>query len=151
MYLPQLIPHILRVLTHDTSKDRQVTHKMLAALENFGPTLDDYIHLVLPPMVRLFDSADVPWSVRKASLDAIDHLSDSLDFSEYAGRIIHPLVRCIGKKRCEGSQQHKVLGSNHFIGLFFSDINNLSSTLQFHAVLRNRDYFLRLRFRLLTS
>jgi FKBP12-rapamycin complex-associated protein len=105
MYLPQLIPHILRVLTHDTSKDRQVTHKMLAALENFGPTLDDYIHLVLPPMVRLFDSADVPWSVRKASLDAIDHLSDSLDFSEYAGRIIHPLVRCIGKKRCEGSAE----------------------------------------------
>jgi FKBP12-rapamycin complex-associated protein len=100
MYLPQLIPHILRVLTHDTSKDRQVTHKMLAALENFGPTLDDYIHLVLPPMVRLFDSADVPWSVRKASLDAIDHLSDSLDFSEYAGRIIHPLVRCIGRFFC---------------------------------------------------
>ena len=32
MYLPQLIPHILRVLTHDTSKDRQVTHKMLAAI-----------------------------------------------------------------------------------------------------------------------
>ena len=58
---------------------------MLAALNNFGPTLDDYIHLVLPPMVRLFDSLDVPWSVRKASLDAIDHLSSSLDFSEYAG------------------------------------------------------------------
>ena len=68
---------------------------MLAALENFGPTLDDYIHLVLPPMVRLFDSLDVPWSVRKGSLDAIDHLSACLDFSEYAGRIIHPLVRVI--------------------------------------------------------
>ena len=68
---------------------------MLVALENFGPTLDDYIHLVLPPMVRLFDSLDVPWSVRKGSLDAIDHLSSCLDFSEYAGRIIHPLVRVI--------------------------------------------------------
>lgn len=58
---------------------------MLSALESFGPTLDDYMHLVLPPMVRLFDSLDVPWSVRKASLDAIDHLSACLDFSEYAG------------------------------------------------------------------
>merc|ERR1719228_2677072 len=32
VYLPQLIPHILRVLTHDSSRDKQVTHKMLSAL-----------------------------------------------------------------------------------------------------------------------
>merc|ERR1719341_2396332 len=95
VYLPQLIPHILRVLSHDSSRDKQVTHKMLSALIKFGATLDDYIHLVLPPMVKLFDSAEVSWSVRKTSLEAIDKLSDNLDFSEYAGRIIHPLVRCI--------------------------------------------------------
>ena len=75
---------------------------MLAAMENFGTTLDDYIHLVLPPMVRLFDSVDVPWSVRKSSLEAIDHLSACLDFSEYAGRIIHPLVRCVNKRDMNG-------------------------------------------------
>merc|ERR1719369_2155678 len=45
VYLPQLIPHILRVLTHDSSRDKQVTHKMLSALIKFGATLDDYIHL----------------------------------------------------------------------------------------------------------
>ena len=95
VYLPQLIPHILRVLTHDSSKDKQVTHKMLSALVNFGNTLDDYLHLVLPPMVKLFDSQDVPWSVRKTSLEALDKLSDVLDFSDYAGRIVHPLVRCV--------------------------------------------------------
>merc|ERR1719500_361769 len=95
VYLPQLIPHILRVLTHDSSRDKQVTLKMISALVKFGATLDDYIHLVLPPMVKLFDSSDVSWSVRKSSLEAIDKLSDCLDFSHYAGRIIHPLVRCI--------------------------------------------------------
>ena len=30
VYLPQLIPHILRVLTHDSSRDKQVTHKMIS-------------------------------------------------------------------------------------------------------------------------
>ena len=95
VYLPQLIPHILRVLSHDSSRDKQVTHKMISALIKFGATLDDYIHLVLPPMVKLFDLAEVPWSIRKASLEAIDKLSDCLDFSDYAGRIIHPLVRVI--------------------------------------------------------
>ena len=68
---------------------------MLSALVKFGETLDDYIHLVLPPMMKLFDSAEVPWSVRRTSLEAIDKLSDTLYFLEYAGRIIHPLVRCI--------------------------------------------------------
>lgn len=95
IYLPQLIPHILRVLSHDSSRDKQVTHKMISALIKFGAALDDYIHLVLPPMVKLFDSAEVYWSIRKASLEAIDKLSDCLDFSDYAGRIIHPLVRVI--------------------------------------------------------
>ena len=33
--------------------------------------------------------------MRKSSLEAIDKLSDCLDFSDYAGRIIHPLVRVI--------------------------------------------------------
>ncbi len=95
IYLPQLVPHILRVLSHDLSRDKQVTHKMISALIKFGAALDDYIHLILPPMVKLFDSTEVPWSIRKASLEAIDKLSDSLDFSDYAGRIIHPLVRVI--------------------------------------------------------
>ena len=66
VYLPQLVPHILRVLAHDSSRDKQVTHKMISALVKFGATLDDYIHLVLPPLVKLFDSAEVPWSVRKS-------------------------------------------------------------------------------------
>ena len=95
VYLPQLIPHILRVLTHDSSRDKQVTLKMISALVKFGATLDDYIHLVLPPMVKLFDSSEVSWAVRKSSLEAIDKLSDCLDFSDYAGRIIHPLIRVI--------------------------------------------------------
>ena len=56
IYLPQLIPQILRVLLHDTSKGRSVTGKLLLALQKFGATLNDYMHLILPPIVKLFDS-----------------------------------------------------------------------------------------------
>ena len=55
IYLPQLIPQILRVLLHDTSRGRSVTGKLLLALQKFGSTLNDYMHLILPPIVRLFD------------------------------------------------------------------------------------------------
>lgn len=32
--------------------------QLLAALQKFGNSLDEYLHLVLPPMVRLFDATD---------------------------------------------------------------------------------------------
>ncbi|XP_013778468.1 serine/threonine-protein kinase mTOR-like [Limulus polyphemus] len=65
IYLPQLIPHFLRVLMHDVSNHRIVTEKLLIALQNFGSNLDDYLHLILPPIVKLFDSTDAPMNVRK--------------------------------------------------------------------------------------
>ena len=95
VYLPQLIPQILRVLMHDTSQGRSVTGKLLLALEKFGSTTNDYMHLILPPIVKLFDSTEVPLPIRSKALECIDRLSESLDFSEYASRIIHPLVRCL--------------------------------------------------------
>lgn len=95
IYLPQLMPNILRVLNHDTSKDRIVTIKLLQALQKFGNNLDDYMHLVIPPIVKLFDAQDCPIKVRKIALETIDQLADILDFSDFISRIIHPLVRTL--------------------------------------------------------
>ncbi|PNF25178.1 Serine/threonine-protein kinase mTOR, partial [Cryptotermes secundus] len=95
IYLPQLMPQILRVLMHDTSKDRAVTIKLLLALQKFGNNLDDYLHLVLPPIVRLFDAADCPLPVCRVALETVDHLADTLDFTDFASRIVHPLVRTL--------------------------------------------------------
>lgn len=71
VYLPQLLPQILRVLTHDTSKDRQVTLKLLICLQKLGSNLDDYLHLILPPVVRLFDAKDCPSPVCKQALETV--------------------------------------------------------------------------------
>ena len=60
IYLPQLIPQILQVLMHDNHPDKKVTGKLLIAIQRFGNTLADYLHLFLPPIVKLFDSPEVP-------------------------------------------------------------------------------------------
>ena len=60
IYLPQLVPQMIRVLSHDTSKERNVTGKLLAALCKFGPTLNDYMNLILPKIVVLFDLPETP-------------------------------------------------------------------------------------------
>ena len=39
--------------------------QLLNALQLFGANLDDYLHLLLPPVVKLFDSTEVPIPVRR--------------------------------------------------------------------------------------
>ncbi|XP_071482072.1 serine/threonine-protein kinase mTOR-like [Diadema antillarum] len=95
LYLPCIVPQMLKVFMHDNSQGRVVTTKLLNAMQKFGANLDDYLHLLLPPVVKLFDSHDVPIPVRRTALETIDHLSDTLDFMEFASRIVHPLVRTL--------------------------------------------------------
>lgn len=94
-FLIRLMPQILRVLNHDTSKDRNVTLKLLEALRKFGNNLDDYLHLVLPPIVKLFDAQDCPIAVSREALKTVTHLAPILDFSDFISRVVHPLVRTL--------------------------------------------------------
>ena len=64
-------------------------------MQKFGGNLEDYLHLLLPPIVRLFDAIDVNINVRRTALETVDLISDTLDLSEFASRIIQPLMRCI--------------------------------------------------------
>lgn len=48
VYLPDLIPPLLKVLHVDTTPRRQATQKVLHALEVFQSNLEDYLHLVVP-------------------------------------------------------------------------------------------------------
>lgn len=95
MYLPRMLPYLLRVLNHDPSKERLFTIKLLEALHNFGNNLDEYIHLLLPPIVRLFDAQECPPVVSKRAIETIDQLAEIIDLSDFVSRIVHPLVRTI--------------------------------------------------------
>lgn len=95
VYLSQLMPQILRVLSHDNSKNRAVTMKLLAALKKFGDNLDDYLHLIIPPIVKLFEPIDLPQNVCVSALETISYLAEILDFTDFSSRILHPLVRVL--------------------------------------------------------
>ncbi|EDW03717.1 serine/threonine-protein kinase Tor [Drosophila grimshawi] len=94
-YLAQLIPQILRGLQQDSSKDRMDTRRLLQALQKFGSTLGYYLPLILPPIIKFFDSPYVPQQVSLVALETISVLAGQLDFSDYSSRIIHPLVRVL--------------------------------------------------------
>ena len=46
-------------------KGEVLLFQLLNALQLFGANLDDYLHLLLPPVVKLFDSTEVPIPVRR--------------------------------------------------------------------------------------
>ncbi|ALC39457.1 Tor, partial [Drosophila busckii] len=94
-YFAQLIPQILRVLQHDNSKERHVTRRLLQALQKFGCTLGYYLPLIVPPIVKLFDSPYVLPQVSLVALETIHQLACQLDFTDFSSRIIHPLVRVL--------------------------------------------------------
>ncbi|EFA77745.1 protein kinase [Heterostelium album PN500] len=95
VYLPNLIPQMLNVLHTDRTLKRLPTSKVLKALEVFGTNLDDYLHLVIPAVVKLFEQVDVTPQVRILAIQTIGRLCKKLNFSDYASRIIHPLARVL--------------------------------------------------------
>ncbi|CAG7725809.1 unnamed protein product [Allacma fusca] len=95
IYLAKIIPLILKVLVHDNSRDRVVTANLMNALQKFGTNLDEFLHLILPPIVKLLDSPDVPVSVKKIAIETLDHLSSTLNFSDFSSRILHSFIRIL--------------------------------------------------------
>ncbi|KNC98625.1 uncharacterized protein SPPG_06307 [Spizellomyces punctatus DAOM BR117] len=95
VYLPTLLPQMLQIFDADTSERRQPTQKVLHAMITFGSNLEEYLHLVVPVVVKLFEKPDVPVHLRKHAIQTIGMLCKKINFADQASRIIHPLVRVL--------------------------------------------------------
>lgn len=96
MYLPELIPQMLNVLHTDRTKERAATQNVLHALEVLGTSLDDYLHLILPAVIKLIEQAEViDARVCTLAIQTLGRLCNKLNFADYASRIIHPLARVL--------------------------------------------------------
>ncbi|XP_022685874.1 serine/threonine-protein kinase mTOR-like [Varroa jacobsoni] len=95
VYIPRLLPHALKALANDISQDRRVTDKLLDTLVVLGCTLEEYLHLLLPPLVRLFEQPADNEPLRKKAIMTVDKLADTLDVSQFGSMIIHGLIRVI--------------------------------------------------------
>ncbi|KAJ3103710.1 phosphatidylinositol kinase- protein kinase tor1 [Phlyctochytrium bullatum] len=95
VYLPTLLPQMLQIFEADTSDRRQPTQKVLHAMLIFGSNLEEYLHLILPFIVRLFEKPDVPSSLRRQAIQVTGQLCGKITFADQSSRIIHPLVRVL--------------------------------------------------------
>lgn len=98
-YLPQLLQQMLKSfdcdLGHLTDHRKETLLHILQAFSAFGSSIENYLHLVLPVIVRSFENPTAPVALRIAALDTTAQLSRKVNCSDHASQIIHPLVRTL--------------------------------------------------------
>lgn len=94
-YIPQLLGDILQIFDDDTSDRRQPSHRVLQVLPVFGLNLEEFLHLIIPALMKLCDRGDVPFGLKKAAIATLGSLTKKISLSEHASHIIHSMVRLL--------------------------------------------------------
>jgi serine/threonine-protein kinase mTOR len=95
-FLPTILPLILKVFEGELTEKRMTTQiKIFDAFLTFGANIEEYLHLVIPIIVKSYERPDATIALRKRAIQTIDGLSKRVNFSDHASRIVHPLVRVL--------------------------------------------------------
>ncbi|PLN84338.1 putative TOR pathway phosphatidylinositol 3-kinase TorA [Aspergillus taichungensis] len=94
-FLAQLIPLMLATLENETTPRRLHSEKILHFFQVFGSSSEEYMHLILPSIVRIFDRQENPQGIRKSAINSLTQLSRQVNVSDYASLMVHSLSRVI--------------------------------------------------------
>lgn len=95
IYLAGLLPAMLGVLEKDTTTKRIPSEKVLHAFLVFGSSSEEYMHLIIPVVVRTFEKQGQPTFLRKSAIETVGKISRQVNLNDYAAKIIHPLTRIL--------------------------------------------------------
>ncbi|KAF2204804.1 hypothetical protein GQ43DRAFT_387121 [Delitschia confertaspora ATCC 74209] len=95
IYLANVLPLMLGVLDQDQTTKRLPSERVLHAFLIFGASAEEYMHLIIPVMVRMFDKPGQPTHLRRQAIETLGRFSKQVNISEFAAKIIHPLCRIL--------------------------------------------------------
>ena len=98
VYLASVLPLMLDVLNTNTNTEsgKKACQGVLHAFLVFGSSAEEYMHLIIPVIVRMFDTDRYHHrDVRKAAIETLGRLSKQVNISEFSAKIIHPLARVL--------------------------------------------------------
>jgi FKBP12-rapamycin complex-associated protein len=95
IYLAGLLPLMLGILEKDASTRRLPSERVLHAFLVFGSSSEEYMHLIIPVIVGVFEKPQQPSFIRKAAIETIGKISRAVNLNDYASKIIHPLARVL--------------------------------------------------------
>ncbi|EGN96671.1 hypothetical protein SERLA73DRAFT_170096 [Serpula lacrymans var. lacrymans S7.3] len=95
-FLPTILPHLLKAFDGELNEKRMATQiKIFDSFLTFGSNIEEYLHLVIPIIVKCAERLDGTTALRKKAIQTVAHLSQRVNFSDHASRIVHPLVRVL--------------------------------------------------------
>ncbi|KAH7926057.1 FAT-domain-containing protein [Leucogyrophana mollusca] len=95
-FLPTILRHLLKVFSGElTEKRMNIQIKIFDSFLTFGSNIEEYLHLVIPIIVKSAERLDGTTALRKKAIQTIALLSQRVNFSDHASRIVHPLVRVL--------------------------------------------------------
>jgi FKBP12-rapamycin complex-associated protein len=95
IYLAGLLPFMLGALEKDVSTRRLPSERVLHAFLVFGSSSEEYMHLIIPVIVNVFEKPQQPSFIRKSAIETIGKISRQVNLNDYASKIIHPLARVL--------------------------------------------------------
>ncbi|KAH3666740.1 hypothetical protein OGAPHI_003189 [Ogataea philodendri] len=93
IYMFKVITIFLDVLDTDKSAGKVASLRALKAFVVFGSNIEPYTHLIIPQTVKLFESPNE--AVSREAIETVGKLSRQLSLTDFASRIVQPLIRII--------------------------------------------------------
>lgn len=91
-WLADLLPLMLRVIENDNDMRRDASIRMLHTFLVFGSSGEEYMHMIVPAIVSLFENPITPGNARRAAIETLGKLSRSVNLTDYASLMLHPLA-----------------------------------------------------------
>jgi len=136
-FLSSILPRLLKVFEGELTDKRTATQvKVFQAFLTFGSNIEEYMHLVIPVIVRSYERPDGSVLLRKTAITTIEGLSQRVNFSDHASRIIHPLIRVLSYQNNElrTAVMDTLCALVHQLGsdfaIFIPTINKVSFTIE---------------------
>ena len=95
-YLAGLLPLMLGVMENDTDPRRDASMRMLQTFLIFGTSGEEYMHMIIPAIVAMFENNTATSNARRSSIDTLAKLSRMVNITDFASLMVHPLAKILG-------------------------------------------------------
>jgi FKBP12-rapamycin complex-associated protein len=92
-YLPTLLPLVLSFVDADSAAKNEAVQRLLHSIVILGPNLEEYLHLIVPVIVKVFEDNTYPLAIRIQAIKTVGQLCNVINLADQASKFLHPFMR----------------------------------------------------------